>query len=157
MANLTGYAGAFSGDTSEISTTKQYPLGTRAFDTAGNEYMYVQGVASGAAGSWVSVDEAHVTTLLAANAVGRVGVLMAALDATTDFGWMQIYGKNTIAKADTVADNKSLYIDATAGQADDAGVAGDAIFGAVSRSATASGVITVELNYPHVMDGAYLT
>ena len=154
MANLTGWAGSFHGDTSVVDLAKEHQLGTRARDTDGNEYMYVQGVASGAAGSWVSIDEDHVTTLLAANAVGRVGIMMAALDATTDYGWIQIYGKNTIAKTDTVAADKALYIDGTAGRADDADAAGDTIQGAISRSSDSSNVATVELNYPFVSDAA---
>jgi len=155
MADLTGRTQIFSGDTSEVDTTQQYPLGTRAFDTAGNEYIYVQGVSSGAAGSWVSMDEDHVTTLLTADAKGRVGVLMAALDATTDYGWCQIYGKNTIAKAATgFADNGLIYCTSTAGTIDDADVAGDLVSGAMGRSAVSDGVITVELNYPFVDDTA---
>ena len=155
MASLSGYPSAFGGDTAQIDvTTKQCPLGTRAFDKDGNEYIYVQGVSSGAAGSWVSLDEDHVTTLLAANAVGRVAILMAALDATSDYGWAQIYGKNEIAKTDTVAADKALYIDGTAGRADDADSAGDLIMGAISRSSDTSNVATVELNYPFVNDAA---
>ena len=155
MASLSGYPSALGGDTSQIDvTTKQHQLGTRAFDKDGNEYIYVQGVASGAAGSWVSLDEDHVTTLLAANAVGRVAILMAALDATSDYGWAQIYGKNTVAKTDTVAADKALYIDGTAGRADDADAAGDLIMGAISRSSDTSNVATVELNYPFVNDAA---
>ncbi len=154
MAILTGYAGAFDGDTSTIDTSAQHVVGTRALDRDGNEYMYMRGVASGAAGVWVSFDEDHVTTLLAANAVGRVGIMMATLDATTDFGWFQIYGKNTIASTDTVAADAQLYIDGTAGRADDADVAGDAIIGAISRSSDTSNVATVEINYPFVCDAA---
>lgn len=156
MAQLTGPTGAFFEDTGAVHTTAEHPLGTRAWDKDGNEYIYLLGVASTVAGSWVSFDEALATTLLVANAVGRVGVAMAAIVASS-YGWYQIYGKNTIAKADTVAADKGLYIDNNAGQVDDAGVAGDWICGAISRSATAAGIITVELNYPSVCDGAYLT
>lgn len=155
MAQLTGWAGAFSGDTSVVDTTKKHQLGTRARDEDGNEYVYVQGVASGAAGSWVTMDEDYVTTLAVADGQGRVGVLMAALDATTDYGWAQIYGKNTIAKVlASFADNGKIFLTATAGSVDDADVAGDAVVGAVGRSAVSGGVATVELNYPFVHDVA---
>lgn len=158
MAALFGRSGsAIGGDTTSVDTTKQQQLGTRAFDTDGNEYIYLQGVGSTAAGSWVTFDEAFVTTLLAADAIGRVGVAMAAVDATTKYGWYQIYGKNTVAKSDTTADDKPLYADGTAGRVDDAGSAGDFVFGAWSRSADSSNVLTVELNYPFVANSGYLT
>lgn len=154
MASLTGRPQVMGGDTAQIDTTLKQPLGSRAFDADGNEYIYLKGVASTAAGDWVSFDEAHVTTRLTANAVGRVAIAMAACTATTDFGWYQIYGKNTVAATDTVAADAQLYIDGTAGRADDADVAGDAIIGAVSRSADTSNVATVELNYPFVCNVA---
>jgi len=156
MSNLTGYPQGFEADTSTVDSSAKQVLGTRAFDKDGNEFIYLKGVASTAAGSWVSFDEAHVTTLLAADAVGRVAIAMAATIADT-YGWYQIYGKNTIAKTDTVAADKALYIDATAGRADDAAVAGDWIAGAISRSADTSNVATVELNYPSVCNSGYLT
>lgn len=153
MANLKGYQTAFHADTDTVDTSKQVPLGTRAFDNDGNEYIYLQGVASCVAGSWVSFDEAHVTTLLVANAKGRVAVAMAAVDATTEFGWFQIYGKNTIAKVlASFADDGLIYSTATAGSVDDAVVAGDLVVGAIGRSAIASGAATVELNYPFATD-----
>jgi hypothetical protein len=156
MADLTGYASIFSGDTAIVDTTLKHALGTRARDVDGNEYIYVQGVTNGAAGSWVTLDEDHVTTLAVANGKGRVAILMAALDATTDYGWAQIYGKNTIALALTgFADNGAIYLTATAGSIDDADVGGDSVIGAVGRSEVSGGVITVELNYPFVDDIAH--
>lgn len=152
MANLAARPTLFAGDTSDVDTVLKHPLGTRAFDTAGNEYIYLQGVASTAAGSWVSFDEEHATTLLAADAKGRVAIAMAATVAST-YGWYQIYGKNTIAKVLTgFADNGLVYATATAGSVDDAVVAGDRVRGAIGRSAIASGVATMELNYPSVAD-----
>ncbi len=153
MAALQGYCQAFDSDTAQIDGTKRTQLGTRAFDSDGNEYIYLQGVASTAAGDWVSFDEAHVTTRLAGNAVGRVAIAMGATVASS-YGWYQIYGKNTIAATDTVVADVQLYIDGTAGRADDADVAGDAIVGAFSRSADTSNVATVELNYPFVCNVA---
>jgi hypothetical protein len=136
----------------DIDSTELIPLGTRAKDKDGNEYIYLKGVASTEAGSWVSFDEAHVTTLLAANAVGRVAIATAATVAST-YGWYQIYGKNTVAKVLAgFADNGKIYCTATPGSVDDAVVAGDLVVGAIGRSAIASGVATVELSYPFVTD-----
>ena len=155
MAQLTGISQILSGDTTVVDTTKKHVLGMRAFDVDGNEYIYVQGVTSGVAGSWVTLDEALETTLAVANAQGRVAILMAALDATTDYGWAQIYGKNTIAKALTgFADNGFVYLTSTGGSVDDSAVGTDKVVGAFGRSALANGVITVELNYPQVFHEA---
>ncbi len=114
----------------------------------GKEYIYLTGVASTAAGSWVSFDEEHLTSLLVADAVGRVGIAMAATVAST-YGWYQIYGKSTTAKVlASFADNGLIYSTATAGSVDDAVVTGDLVVGAIGRSAISGGVATVELNYP---------
>jgi len=51
MADLTGRVQIFSGDTSVVDTTLKHALGTRAFDANANEYIYLKGVASTAAGS----------------------------------------------------------------------------------------------------------
>ena len=140
-----------------VDTIKMFPLGHRQKDTKGNEYAYLKGVASNAAGSWVIWEENYATTLITADKVGPVGISMAAFDATTKFGWAQIYGVNLIAKTDTVAADAGLFIDGTAGRADDLGVAGDWIAGAWSMTADATNVATVFLDYPSVYNNAYLT
>lgn len=141
--------------TDTVDTAAKIPLGTRARDKNGNEYIYLTGVASTTAGSWVTFDEAYLTTLLAANAAGPVAIAMAATVAST-FGWYQIFGKNTVAKSDTVAADAPLYIDGTAGRVDDLGVAGDWISGAVSSTADTANVVTVWISYPFVYNNGYL-
>ena len=145
---------------SDVDTTKKYRLGTVKKDVAGNEYMYVQGVASGAQYDWVTIDEDHVTIRAVADAQGRVGVLQGTLDATTDFGWMAISG-NHYGKALTgFADNGKVYLTATAGSIDDADVAGDFVVGAIGRSAlnatgNPTGTAEFELARPIVQDTAF--
>jgi hypothetical protein len=140
------------GDTADLGTVQLHPLGTKAGDSNGNEYIYLKGIVSTEAGSWVSFDENHETTLLVANAKGRVAVAMAAIVAD-NYGWYQIYGENIIAKALAgFVDNGVPYATATAGSVDDAVVAGDLVVGAMGRSAVSGGVITVELNYPFATD-----
>lgn len=119
--------------------------------TNGKQYIFLTGVASTAAGSWVSYDESFATTLLAANAVGPVAIATAATVASTK-GWYQIYGVNTQAATDTVAADKALFIDGTAGRADDAVVTGDLIVGAFSMTADTTNVATVYLVFPFVTD-----
>lgn len=139
-------------DTSVVdSTTPTVPVGTRIRDNNGNEFIYMQGVTGvDATHNWVSFDENYVTTLLTAGAKGRVAIAMAVIDATTKYGWFQVYGKNTIAGTDAVSDNGVPYIDATAGRIDDAAVTGDVVQGAMIRSADNTNIATVELNYPFV-------
>lgn len=142
----------------EISTTQQFPLGTLAkfrHETYGEgEFMYVLGVASAVTGSWVLISEDnYATSLLAANDIGRVGVLMGALVAST-YGWAQVRGK-AVGKAATVADNGNVYSTATAGTADDAIVAGDRIKKAKWASADgtpSAGLAEVEIDNPFVDD-----
>jgi len=153
MAILTGRAEIFSGDTTIVDTTKKMALGTRGFDASGNEYIYLQGVASTVLGSWVTYDEGHLTLLAVANGVGRVAVSMAAIVASS-YGWYQIFGYNSAAKAisgGNCAADVAIYLTSTDGSVDDVKVVGDGIHGAISRVAesASSGVIGVELDYPY--------
>lgn len=135
----------------EVHATKKYRLGTRKRDVAGNEYIYLKGAASVAVGSWVSFDELYATTLVdtdvAASVIAPVAVAKAAVDATTEYGWFLIYGSGS-ASAATVADNAKVFATATAAQCDDTGTAGQQVIGAMWRSTDASGLATVQLNYP---------
>lgn len=144
---------------SEVSTTKKHPLGTivQAKDkTYGQgEFIYLAGVASCAYGSWVTYNQDDgSTTLLAANAIGPVGVAMAALVAST-YGWFQISGK-TIGKALTgFVDNANVYATATAGSVDDAVVAGDRVKNAKGASAVdtpSAGLAEFEIARPWMDD-----
>lgn len=139
---------AFAGPITAVHTTQKHAVLERV-QIAGKEFIYLKGVASVAAGSWVKFDEAGQTTLLAADAVGPVAIAMGAIIANT-WGFFQIWGLNIIAKTDTIAADAALYIDGTAGRADDAVVSGDLIVGATSQTADTTNVASVFLNYPHV-------
>jgi hypothetical protein len=139
----------------DVHAEKKFRLGTRVKDKEGNEYIYLQGVASCLDGSVVTFDEAHVTTLAVANAKGRVAVANAAVDATTEYGWFGIYGKFAAKVLAAFADNGNVYLTATAGSLDDAVVAGDAVHGMVGRAAVDTpdtGRAWCELSYPYVLD-----
>jgi hypothetical protein len=142
----------------EVSTTQKVKLGTRVtayHATYGvGEFVYVTGVTSGAVGSWVVINpDGFGTTLLAANAIGDVGVLMSALDASTDYGWAQVYGLGNALAAD-VADSAKVYIDTANGKCDDAVVVGDRVNRAkwASAESTATNLANVRLWYPFVTD-----
>jgi hypothetical protein len=148
--SLIGYFGAFAGKPGDVDSTQKNPLGSRAFDESGNEYIYLQGVASTAVGDVVAFDEVHQTTRLLQATIGRIAVATAACVANT-YGWYQIYGKNTAVKVlASFADNTMVYATSTAGSVDDSGVgAEEFINGMFGRSAISGGVATMELNYPY--------
>lgn len=136
-----------------LATTPGVPALMQRYEEDGKEYIFLKGVASTVAGSWVTFDENGVTALLAANAVGPVAVALAASDATTEGGWYQIYGKATGRCLVSCADGADLYATATAGAADDAVVVGDRIHGAICRETeggTGTDNLDVQLFYPKV-------
>lgn len=135
-----------------VDASKKQRLLTRRRDSAGNEYIYLKGVASVVLGSVVTFDEVGVTTLIAANAVGPVGIAQAAVDATTKFGWFLIYGTCNASTDAGVVDNSKVYIDGTSGRVDDTVVAGDQLMGAVFRGTDTSNITAIEVRYPFASD-----
>ena len=156
MAELTGRTQIFSGNTTQIDTVLQHKLGTHAFDPDGREYIYLTGCASTILGSWVTYDEASLTTLLAANAIGPVAVAMAIIDSTSKYGWYCISGECEAAIAANSAADTAIGYETTAGYAGDGKAAGDCIYGAIQRDATSgsAAVVTVQINYPFVDDNS---
>lgn len=140
------------------STTQNHELGkiVRATDpTYGSgEFIYLQGAANTAVGSWVTYNaDDWTTTLLAANAIGPVAVAMSA-NVASGYGWYQISGK-AVGKCKTqYADNARAWCTSTAGSVDDASVAGDGISNVKGASATVadSGVADFEIERPWVDD-----
>lgn len=135
------------------------PLGTivtAADPTYGTgEFIYLKGVASTEVGSWVTYNaDDNSTTLLAANAIGPVGVAMSA-NVASQYGWYQIRGK-AIGKALTgFVDDANVYATATAGSVDDAVVAGDRVKNAKGASAVdtpSSGLAEFEISRPWMDD-----
>lgn len=154
MPALVGQGPAAHHDnTDAVDTTAKVSLGTRARDRNGNEYIYMLGVGSTVAGSWVTFDETWTTTLLAANAIGPVAVAMAATVANT-YGWYCVYGTVPARLAANCADNARLGRETTDGLAGDGRAAGDEIYGAISRGSTAgaAALTTVQIYYPFVDD-----
>ena len=139
---------------SEVDATKKHRLGTRRRSVDNKEFIYLSGVGSVVAEDFVVFDENFGTTRAIADEVGPVAVAMAAVDATTEYGWFQIYGVATGDTA-TVAADKTLYLTATAGRLDDTDVAGDAVHGVFSMAADTANSCSVWLNYPFVADIAF--
>jgi hypothetical protein len=126
-------------DLYNVDTTKSFPLGTMvdAIDpTYGmGRFIYLAGVASVVAGDVVKYDEAFATTRAVAATRGPLAVALAAVDATTEYGWFQVQGVATVSVlAGDVADALQ-YLTATAGSIDDAVVATQKIDGLLSMAA----------------------
>ena len=143
----------------ETSTVQKHPLGARVKAVAPTygegEFIYLLGVASTAIGSWVTYNQDDGSTaLLAANAIGPVGIAMSA-NVANQYGWYQIYGKAVGLVATGFADNGLVFATATAGTADDAVVAGDRVKNALGASAIgtpSAGKAEMEIQYPFMDD-----
>lgn len=143
----------------EVHSVKKYRLGTRKRDVAGNEYIYLKGVASTAIGSWVNFDTGvdFSTVLLAsdvaATVVGRVAVAKAATVANT-YGWYCIYGATDGLALTGSTDTKVAFMTSTDGSVDDSGAGAEVtVFGAWSTGAVNETTFlqAFVLNYPFVI------
>ena len=139
-------------------TTKKHPLGTicQGYDATngGAEFIYLQGVASTAVGSWVTyLMDGGTTALLAADAIGPVAIAMSA-NVANQYGWYQISGKAVGLCLASFVDNANVYATATAGSIDDAIVAGDRVKRAKGASArdTDTGAADFEIDRPFMDD-----
>lgn len=148
----------------ETSTTQNHELGTivtaKDFGSNANgtgDFIYLKGVASTVEGSWVTYSpDDHATALLAANAVGQVGIAMSA-NVASQYGWYQVRGKAVGKCLASYADNGLVYATATAGSVDDAAVAGDRVKQALGASAIdfpATGMAEFDIQMPYMDDGA---
>lgn len=140
---------------SEVHSTQKFRLGTRVKTrfNGGDEFVYLKGVSSLVSGDAVTYDEAGVTALLAANAIGPVAFACGTVDSSSKYGWFQIYGKATCNMVANSADNATVGRETTDGKVGDGRAAGDEILNCVARSATTSaGTGYVQINYPYVND-----
>lgn len=142
-----------------VSATPLHALGTilefKDPTYGSGEFIYLAGVANCAYGSWVTYNQDDgSTTLLAANAIGPVGVAMAACVAGY-YGWFQISGKAIGKALAGYVDNALVYATATAGSVDDAVVAGDRVKNAKGASAVdtpSTGLAEFEIARPWMDD-----
>jgi hypothetical protein len=140
------------------TTVYDFRLGTRKKDAAGNEYVFLQGVASTVDGSLVSFGLSTTNVFQSALSVtgvrGPVAIANAIVDTTAKAGWYQIYGLSTTALYNGAAVANAKVYSASTGKIDDAVVSGDQIDGAVvGTTVSGSGAGAVYLSYPF-MNGA---
>ncbi len=139
----------------DVDTAARNVVGTSYYDDAGNEYIYLQGVASTVVGSVVTfgLNAVPYQTALSVTTVrGPIAIAMAAVLAT-QFGWYQIYGLAS-ALFNGAAVTGACCFSAGTGKMDDAVVTGDRIDNCTVAATVASAVVgTVFINYPHMNNG----
>lgn len=165
----SGYYVDVDGPTSVATANglgQRNPIGFHSHDDAGNDYIYMPGVASLAQGDFVFLNftapntGATVRVLNDANTggAGLVGMAMAAIVANC-FGWFQVYGLTpafaNIATASFTLP-AALYRSGTTARLSTSAVAKDSVFGAYLAAASVSNVGQAILNYPHVQDQSTL-
>lgn len=141
-----------------VDTEQKWALGRIAqgiHETYGAaEFIYLKGVSSTAVGSLVSYDVSfasalHTTEL---DKPRPIAVAMAAVDATTKYGWYMISGHAIMKKADTVS------FAAGAGLAGGSGLAiavvsglilNGALVAVVASAKTGVETVRVTINRPH--------
>lgn len=146
----------------ETSTTQQLPLGTtiraKDFDSdtdyGEGEFIYLEGVANTAVGTWViySPDDGS-TARASANGRGPLAVAMSA-NVANQYGWYQIKGKAVGTCLASFTDDAKVFLTGTAGSVDDASVAGDFVLGAKGASGrdTVTGTADFDIVYPQATD-----
>ncbi|MCU0521425.1 MAG: hypothetical protein MUF84_12115 [Anaerolineae bacterium] len=173
MAHLTGAIGYDQTSVVHVNSTTApapFALGTRARDTAGNEYIYLDFDAIKYAGELVTWDAAYLATDCGATTVGFIGVVVGDVSTSDKAGWVQIYGINTFVLAGSALTSGFLMVGATTDGLSVPVNQGTSGLGyaihnmnAVTSASTATtphssdlegtsaiGVFTARLNYPYV-------
>lgn len=132
----------------QVHTSKRFRLLTRKRDVAGNEYIYLAGASSTAAGDFVKVVADGTTARMTTTTFGPIAVAMAAVDASTKFGWYMVYGKYTTGNVAAAAAGDPLFASGTTGRATNAAANDTAIYGAFAAGAPTANVGSVLLSYP---------
>lgn len=141
-----------------VDASQKQRLGTRKKSVAGNEYVYLKGVASCLDGSWVTVAASWTAVLAVADGQGMVAIANGAVDAATKYGWFTIWGVETalcLASFDGT-NGLGVFLTATAGSVDDSDVAGDVVHSAIGLDDrnTTTGMSSFSIAYPYAQDTA---
>ncbi len=137
----------------QVDTEKRHALGERVF-TGSKTFVYVKGVTGGAVGKCATFTEAGVTVLTVADINGQAGIMMSVLDATTKFGFLQIFGQCAAIDVTAATAGAALYATATPGRLDESAVTGDMALRITCNVAGAANVAGGFLNYPEFIDVA---
>lgn len=96
MAELSGQGPIIhTGATTVVDSTQAQKLGMRAYDVAGNEYVYVDFQEACIAGEWVVFNHLYAASQLTSTAAGFVGIVAGTVSASDRFGWVMVRGIHT--------------------------------------------------------------
>jgi hypothetical protein len=158
-------------DLNTVASPAPGKLGARAYDTNGNEFVYVDFQQALGAGEWVAFDHLYAATRLTAASKGWVGVVDGVVSASDRAGWVMVRGVCTFAWCSSGATTADPVVIAATTDLGAVGTGTSAdvsvmVFGAhvatapdtcastaLSTSALAAPA-TVTLNYPYV-NGAF--
>lgn len=141
---------AVTGKFGDIHTVQRNSLGARYQDEQGNEYVYLLGVANVVLNDAITYNATTYQIARSINdAVGFVAIAGAAVVAS-NWGWFQIYGFGSVNTKTSIAAANGAFLTNTAGQLDDASVAGDFVNGLVFTGVDVSLVAPVHMSYPFV-------
>ena len=157
---ITSLVGIDSTNVDNTTTNNRYPVGTvvRGQDSTlgGGEFVYLQGVASNAAGLVVSYNASTgAVTLLpsTANLGTPVAISLSANTSTSNYSWYQIGGLATVLKsAVQVLPQAKVYISGTTGRLMPTSASGKQILGAKFANLTTvtstTSTVTILLDRP---------
>lgn len=136
------------GEHNEVHAEQKNPLGAVRLFSDGYHYVYLKGASSIVATDVVSYREGEWTAIrLAASAKGSVAVAMAAVDASTEYGWFGYVGSFTTNVLSTIVSNAHIFATGTAARVDDAVVKNDQVKNARTTTAGVAGnTATVSFN-----------
>ncbi len=150
---------AVVGNTDAVHDSALNPLGMRAYDGNGGEYLYLAGVASVVQGAWVAinvgVDGAVVglDTDVAGTQKAHCAIAMAAIVAAK-YGWFCVvspYAGVDGLSAASATDTKAVVATSTVFTVDDAeGGAEILVNGALYASAESGGHATFHIHNPYM-------
>lgn len=146
MARITGHIGAYPFDSTSRHTTQQLPLGTRAFDGLGNEYVYVKAAEALDALEAVTFGLSTLgwDNIVNTTNVDEVIVGVAHADfAQDEYGFILHKGVGTVLATDNVTAGAPLFAGANDGLLTEivAGTAGSPADAVINRTKEPSRVV----------------
>ncbi len=118
MANFAQRPTVIVGSTTDTGTTALHPVGTRAFDAAGNEYIYVKAGSAIAQFDAVtfSAGDTDFSNVISTSAVQQyvLGAAQVAI-ANGSYGWILHRGLGRVKATDAIAEGAFAFSSATGG------------------------------------------
>lgn len=139
---------AVVGKFGDIHTSARNSIGARYQDELGNEYVYLLGVAATVTNDAVTYNASTYQSVRAVSTTPGFVALAGAAVLATQFGWYQIYGFGSVNTKTSIAAAGGGFLTTTAGQLDDASIAGQYLLGFLFTGVDVALVAPCHLAYP---------